>query len=58
MQKKEKITYHLTEIKKDPDRYKKLRDFAISKLLEEQKKSEVFESLLDLKMREILSEYT
>ena len=58
MEKKEKITYHLTEIKKDPERYKKLRDFAIIKLSEEQKKSEVFESLLDLKMREILSEYT
>lgn len=58
MQKKELITHHLTEIKKDPERYKKLREFAISLLSEEQKKSEVFESLLDIKMRNILSKYT
>lgn len=54
MNKKEQITYHLTEIKKDPVRYKKLREFALSKLTEEQKKCTVLESILDLKMREIL----
>lgn len=58
MEKKEKITYHLTEIKKDPERYKKLREFALSKLTEEQIHSPILESLLDLKMREILSQYT
>lgn len=58
MLQKDKITYHLTEIKKDSERYEKLREFAKSKLTEKQKNSSVYESLIDLKMREILSEYT
>lgn len=58
MLQKDKISYYFTEIKKDPERYEKLREFAKSKLTEKQKNSSVYESLLDLKMREILSEYT
>lgn len=58
MEKKDKITHAIQELKKQPDRWKNLRQFALSKLTEDQKKSPVIESLLDLKIREILSEYT
>lgn len=57
MEKKDKITSYLKEIKSNPERYKKLREFTLSKMSEEEKKSPVFISLLDLKMRQVLCEY-
>lgn len=57
MEKKDKITQKINEIKSDPARWKNLRDFATSKLTEEQKSSPVFESILSLKMRQVLCEY-
>jgi hypothetical protein len=58
MDQKDKITHAIAKLKEDPARWKNLTDFAKSKLTEEQKKSSVYESLLNLKIREILSEYT
>lgn len=58
MEQKEKINIAIAKLKEDPTRWKNITDFAISKLTEEQKKSSVYESLLNLKIREILSEYT
>ena len=57
MEKKDKITHAMQKFKEDPERWKNLRDFATSKLTEEQKSSPVFESILSLKMRQVLCEY-
>lgn len=58
MDQKDKITLAISKLKEDPARWKNLTDFAISKLTEDQKKSSVYDSLLNLKIREILAEYT
>lgn len=58
MEKKDKITFALQELKKDPVRYNNLIEFARSKLTEEQKQSPIYQSILQIKIREVLSEYT
>lgn len=58
MEKKDKITHAMQKFKEDPERWKNLRQFALSKLSEEQRVSPIVESLLDLKIREVLGEYT
>lgn len=58
MEPKQKINIAIAKLKEDPARWKNITEFAHSKLTEEQKKSSVYDSLLNLKIREILSEYT
>ena len=55
MDQKDKITKAIQEL--SLERLKKLQQLAISQMTESQKHSWVFNSILDLKCREIMSRY-
>ena len=57
MDQKEKITQALNDLKNEPSRYKKLQSLALSQMTDSQKHSPVYLSIMDLKMREIMSKY-
>ena len=52
---KDKITKALNDL--SPERLKKLQELAMSQLSESQRTSYVFESLRDMKCREIMAKY-
>ena len=57
MDSKDRITQALADLKKEPERYEKLKSLALSQMNDAQKHSSVHLSIMDLKMREIMAKY-
>lgn len=57
MDQKKKISHAIQELKKEQERYAKLQQLALSQMTDAQKFSPVYQSIMDLKCREIMKKY-